>query len=229
MERSLVWFLVFKTPSLKKIQGKVIRHKEFSKIMFFVGKFDTLSRFWVCQLCVNLSGAAVWIIQYDGFLATTVSATTSRATTGYSPWITDRIKVQTWTRKWTSFCGEKYFLNDHVKKNGLFLVTRKIYGPGWKYMVQIRWYMLVLGYKLCFDILIEIYVLDSKFNFLSVFLPWSEWSTCSLTCGSGEETRTRACDKNCDDVRTDDLSETQSCNDDDCPGKHWCMRDVSKY
>ena len=80
--------------------------------------------------------------------------------------------------------------------------------------------MLVLGYKLCYDILIEVYVLDSKFNFLSVFLPWSEWSTCSLTCGSGEETRTRACDKNCDDVRTDDLSETQSCNDDDCPGKH---------
>ena len=80
--------------------------------------------------------------------------------------------------------------------------------------------MLVLGYKLCFDILIEIYVLDSKFNFLSVFLPWSEWSTCSLTCGSGEQTRTRECDQNCDDIQTDELSETQSCNDDDCPGKH---------
>ena len=66
----------------------------------------------------------------------------------------------------------------------------------------------------------EVYVLDPKFIFLSVLLPWSEWSTCSLTCGSGEQTRTRTCDENCDDVQTDDLTETQNCNTDDCPGKY---------
>ena len=85
--------------------------------------------------------------------------------------------------------------------------------------------MLVIRVKLCYDILIEVYVLDSKLNFLSVFLPWSEWSTCSLNgqpvvCGSGEQTRTRTCDRNCDDVQTDDLSETQSCNNGDCQGKY---------
>ena len=80
--------------------------------------------------------------------------------------------------------------------------------------------MLVLGYKLCYDILIEVYVLDSKFNLFSVFLLWSEWSTCSLTCGSGEQMRTRECDQNCDGVQIDDLKETQSCNNGDCQGKY---------
>ena len=83
-----------------------------------------------------------------------------------------------------------------------------------------RSHMLVLGYKLCFDIFIEVYVLDSKFNFLSVFSPWSRWSTCSLYCGSGERTRTRTCGQNCDDVQIDDLKETQSCNNGDCSGKY---------
>ena len=71
-------------------------------------------------------------------------------------------------------------------------------------------------------------MLDSKFNFLLVFLPWSDWSSCSLTCGSGEQTRTRTCDRNCAGVQNHDLSETQDCNDVDCPGKNWCMKNVSK-
>jgi len=46
---------------------------------------------------------------------------------------------------------------------------------------------------------------------------WTDWSSCSLTCGSGEQTRTRTCDQNCDGVSSDDLSETQDCNESDCP------------
>ena len=50
-----------------------------------------------------------------------------------------------------------------------------------------------------------------------MFIPWSEWSSCSVTCGSGEQTRTRTCDQNCDETRDYHLAETQSCNDNDCP------------
>ena len=59
---------------------------------------------------------------------------------------------------------------------------------------------------------------NSTLNFLSVFSSWSEWSSCSPTCGSGQQTRTRTCDQNCDGVQNDDLEETQSCNNGDCPG-----------
>ena len=88
--------------------------------------------------------------------------------------------------------------------------------------------ILVIRFKLCYNILIEVYVLDSTFNFFSVFSLWSEWSSCSVTCGSGEQTRTRTCDENCDGVQNDDLSETQSCNNGDCPGKYWCIGDLAK-
>ena len=51
------------------------------------------------------------------------------------------------------------------------------------------------------------------------FSGWSEWSKCSLTCGSGEQTRTRRCEQNCDGVPSDNLTETKSCNDVKCPGE----------
>ena len=53
--------------------------------------------------------------------------------------------------------------------------------------------------------------------FLKVFSTWSDWSSCSVTCGSGEQTRTRTCDQNCS---SGDLQEIQGCNDSDCPGKY---------
>ena len=57
----------------------------------------------------------------------------------------------------------------------------------------------------------------SKLNFMLVFSTWSEWSTCSVTCGAGEKTRTRTCDQNCAGIPNDDLLQTQTCNDTECP------------
>ena len=38
-----------------------------------------------------------------------------------------------------------------------------------------------------------------------------------MTCGGGVKTRTRSCDRKCDNVINDDLTQTTSCNDHDCP------------
>ena len=48
---------------------------------------------------------------------------------------------------------------------------------------------------------------------------WTEWSKCSLTCGLGEQTRTRKCEQNCNGISSDHLSETKSCIDANCPGE----------
>ena len=55
-------------------------------------------------------------------------------------------------------------------------------------------------------------------HLFQAFALWSEWSKCSLTCGTGEKTRTRKCETNCDDVSTDQLAESKGCNDENCPG-----------
>ena len=44
---------------------------------------------------------------------------------------------------------------------------------------------------------------------------WSDWSSCSRTCGEGLMTRTRSCIPGCDSTN-EDLVETQNCNEEDC-------------
>ena len=46
---------------------------------------------------------------------------------------------------------------------------------------------------------------------------WSDWSTCSTSCGGGEMIRSRSCLTGCE-LSSDDLTQTQACNDQQCPG-----------
>ena len=45
---------------------------------------------------------------------------------------------------------------------------------------------------------------------------WGDWSTCSTSCGDGEMTRSRSCLRGCESS-TDDLTQTQACNLQQCP------------
>ena len=55
---------------------------------------------------------------------------------------------------------------------------------------------------------------------------WSTWSTCPVTCGNGDQRRTRKCDNpepeyggiDCEDNGSEP-NETKQCQKDPCPGK----------
>ena len=52
---------------------------------------------------------------------------------------------------------------------------------------------------------------------ISGFTSWSQYSSCSETCGSGTKTKTRQCvDGSCLVATASDLIDTQSCYDQDC-------------
>ena len=48
------------------------------------------------------------------------------------------------------------------------------------------------------------------------FSVWNEWSDCSKICGNGQKTRTRTCVENCDNVDSNELIDTEICNDRNC-------------
>ena len=53
-------------------------------------------------------------------------------------------------------------------------------------------------------------------------MEWSGWTDCSLSCGSGEQSRSRVCTgpfyggQDCDG----NFQENRTCNDHHCPGNH---------
>ena len=71
-----------------------------------------------------------------------------------------------------------------------------------------------------------------NFNQDGGWTQWSDWDTCTLTCGGGNQTHTRNCTEpppqfggiDCDGLTSD----TQSCNENPCPiGKH--IKDLKLY
>ena len=58
---------------------------------------------------------------------------------------------------------------------------------------------------------LNIYTVPSQFS------TWTDWSDCSSTCGGGEMTRSRTCQAGCFSF-TEDLLQTQVCNEVTCPG-----------
>ena len=55
------------------------------------------------------------------------------------------------------------------------------------------------------------------------FSAWSLWSPCSQTCGDGEKTRVRSCIAYCHSLNQNELSNTNSCNEQDCKLLHFLL------
>ena len=70
--------------------------------------------------------------------------------------------------------------------------------------------------------LFTIILLTSKESIDGGFSDWSVWTECSVTCGGGEQTRTRTCSnpepQNGGNDCVGDLEESQTCSTDACPG-----------
>ena len=57
-----------------------------------------------------------------------------------------------------------------------------------------------------------------KYTKILVLSKWNEWSSCSSTCGPGDQRRTRICYQGCSDISSQHLTETQTCYQGGCPG-----------
>jgi len=52
-----------------------------------------------------------------------------------------------------------------------------------------------------------------------VYQPWSQWSSCSASCGSGQRMRTRPCQEKEGGPPCSDTEQTDSCMQPTCPGR----------
>ena len=81
-------------------------------------------------------------------------------------------------------------------------------------------------------------MLNNGYTFFKVdggYGPWSEYGSCSVTCGEGVQERKRICDHpipqfaglRCDQLELGPDSETKSCKMENCPGELGCQFCVS--
>ena len=75
---------------------------------------------------------------------------------------------------------------------------------------------LFLRFSSCYLTRQELFLTSNN----SVYSDWSVFSSCSKTCGGGEQSRTRECEGGiCSFANPGDLIETQACNEQACEGK----------
>lgn len=103
-------------------------------------------------------------------------------------------------------------------KNNLTLVTFSFISCLHFLNFKFFWFFLSILRSLKFDWLIVFFTVNGGFS------DWSAWDTCTVTCGTGTQTRDRDCTSpepayggtNC----AGDFIESQSCDEGPCPGEN---------
>ena len=81
--------------------------------------------------------------------------------------------------------------------------------------------MIIVSFKMSSYNITHAYELLSLVN--GGWSDWTEWEACPVTCGGGDQSRTRDCNspppQNGGDSCTGESTDTQTCNTNPCPSK----------
>ena len=99
-------------------------------------------------------------------------------------------------------------------------------------MLRILWNIIRLNQFVYVFITLYGLLNASLFNLVhGNWADWGSWETCSLTCGTGSQNRTRTCTNPTPDHGgnpcTGDASESQDCNTNPCPSKYFTFMELN--